>query len=203
MNPVLDDTRRFLRRHRGCALLIIPAAIAVTVVHETAHAVAVVAQGGTVVRFDWLPGEGRWGQVVYAFPENVAHSATAIALAPYALWFALAAVGAAVAFRRPELTFGRAVAVYFGLYVAPLGDVANTGFAYLMGRDNDFRAAFGAPTPVAGLAIAALGAAAFALGHPVQRRLYRDASAGLAAYLLLGTTATALTALAALWVSRA
>src|SRR5687767_5398114 len=116
------ETFNFIRRHWPHVLLFVPGVIAVTILHESAHAAAVLLQGGTVSRFVWLPEAGNWGYISYTFPEGVAHSAFFISLAPYLFWLLLATAVAFLASRRLKPGLWTASALYVWMFVIPLGD---------------------------------------------------------------------------------
>lgn len=175
----------FLRRHWPHLLLAVPGALLVTVLHEAAHAAVAMAQGGTLLEFVWLPGGGHWGYVSYNFPEGVSYSSFAISIAPYVLWLGFAGLALLLSLRRRKYAFWLASMIYFWLFVVPLGDIANAAFPYLRGADNDFLSAFGPPAMDAELLIGLACVVAVAIGHWLQRRLYREEGLGLAAYLAL------------------
>lgn len=183
---MLQETLRFVRRHWPHLLLAVPGAIAVTIVHESAHAIAVLLQGGRLTRFVWLPSAGRWGFVSYEFPIGVPYSRLAILLAPYGLWLLLALGTAAAAFYGSVTSFRKASLLYFWLFFVPLADIANTAFPYLAGTTNDFRFIFGEPSVllVGGL-IGLATALAVVAGYIVQRRLYLEDSLSAPSYFAL------------------
>ncbi|WP_395738135.1 hypothetical protein [Prosthecobacter sp.] len=183
---MLAEIWNFMRRHWLHMLLAVPGAVVFTLVHEGAHAAAVLVQGGTVLEFVWLPpGDGKWGYVAYDPPAQGSFSSLFVSLAPYLLWFFLAAVVALLSRRRRPFPFWVASSLYFWLFAAPLADVANTAFPYLVGRENDFSHAFGTPSWTDLFLTAALTLLALVAGHLVQRRLYRAQGLGLPAYLVL------------------
>ena len=65
---------RFLRRCWWQLLLLPPGCILITALHEAAHALAVIWQGGEVTKFVVLPAGDHWGYVRYEFPDGVAPS---------------------------------------------------------------------------------------------------------------------------------
>jgi hypothetical protein len=159
----------------------------VTALHEAAHALLVVAQGGRVLEFSFLPGGGSYGHVRYegavAFPELVS-------LAPYLMWGTLALGTAALAWVRPRLPFWITSSLFVWAFAVPLLDVGNAAVGWLAGgRSNDLAHAFGRPTELdaAGVALLALGS--ITAGYFVQRRLYRERALGLAGYALTSAVA--------------
>lgn len=175
----------FLRRHWPHLLLAVPGALLVTILHEAAHAAVVLAQGGTLLEFVWLPGGGSWGHVAHDFPAGMSYSSFAISIAPYVLWLGFAALALLLSLRRRKHAFWLASVIYFWLFVVPLADIANAAFPYLGGAANDFLSAFGPPSMDAELLIGLACVVAIAIGHWLQRRLYREEGLGLAPYLAL------------------
>lgn len=189
---MLREIWTFIRRHWLHLLLVAPGALLITVLHEGAHAAAVILQGGTVSEFVWLPGKhywgsSYWGYVSYDPPALAPFSEFFVSIAPYLLWLFLAMVAVVLSRRRRQFAFWTASSMYGWLFVAPLADVANTAFPYLAGRDNDFMSAFGPPSLSAWVLIVLLGALALIIGHPLQRRLYRTQGLCLQSYVVLSS----------------
>lgn len=195
---MLSEIFRFFRRHWLHLLLFPPGALLVTIIHESAHAAAVLAQGGTILEFVWLPTGERWGYVSYDPPALRGFSTFAVSIAPYLLWIFLAALAVLLSLRRRPYSFRVASSVYLWLFVIPLADVANAAFPYLDGRPNDLLHAFGPPTWDALLGFLLLCVLALSVGHPLQRRLYRSQALRLRSYLVL--SAAVLFAIAGLTV---
>lgn len=186
---MLHETLNFIRRHWPHLLLFVPGVLLVTILHESAHAIAVLMQGGTLTRFVWLPDAGKWGYISYEFPAGVPYSEFLISLAPYLLWFLLVIVTSVLSLRGQKFGYWKASVLYLWLFVVPLADIANTAFPYLVGRDNDFRSAFGQPSLFVGLIISLLVAITVLGGYCVQSRLYREDSLCASSYLALSTVA--------------
>jgi hypothetical protein len=185
---------RFFKRHWLHMLLVLPGVLLVTIVHEGAHAAAVLAQGGTILEFVWLPTKSAWGYVSYDPPALRGFSSFLVSIAPYLLWLFLAATAAVLSLRRRQYAFSVASTLFFWLFVTPLADLANTAFPYLTGRDNDLRHAFGPPSLSAWVVIITLSLLAMIIGYPVQRRLYRMQALGLPSYLTLSLAVVLLVA---------
>lgn len=175
----------FLKRHWIQGLLLVPGALAVTIIHEAAHAAAVMASGGEVTQFVVIPGRREWGHVAYQFPPGVVAPSRGIALAPYFLWVFLSLWALTLSWRPRPVSRSAAPFLWIWLYVVPLADVANAAFPYLLGGDNDFRTAFGAPGIAAWLGIGLTGVMVCLGGYPIQRRLYRGDALSSAAYGVL------------------
>jgi len=190
--PMLRQTLNFIGRHWPHLLLIIPGALLITIVHESAHAFAVFLQGGKLTQFVWLPEAGKWGYITYEFPDGAAYSDFAISFAPYLVWLLLASFAAFLSLRSRQLSYWKASLAYLWLFVIPLADIANTAFPYLAGRDNDFRSAFGNPSVIVGLAVGLFGILALIGGYHVQRCLYREDGLTTPSYLALSTIALAM-----------
>ncbi|WP_395742075.1 hypothetical protein [Prosthecobacter sp.] len=184
-DSMIREIWTFIRRHWLHALLVPPGALLVTLVHESAHAAAVLLQGGTLHEFVWLPTGELWGYVNYDPPALRPFSEFLVAIAPYLLWLFLAAMTSALSLRRRPYSFAVASTLYFWLFVTPLADVANAAFPYLVGGSNDFLHAFGPPSLAVCVAFIILSVLALVIGYPVQRRLYRSQALRLRSYLVL------------------
>jgi hypothetical protein len=183
-NPLIEIVR-FCVRQWYILLLVIPALVGFTILHEAAHALAVIVQGGNVTEFTFMPGGGQWGHIRYDFPDQN-YSAFAISMAPYVMWTCVSLVAVMLSGWRRRYPFWLGAFVFVWLYAAPLADIANTAIPYLAGKNNDFASAFGAPTVAAGAAVGAFGGVAVLVGYWVQRRLYGDYALSGVAYLILG-----------------
>lgn len=182
---------QYLRSH-WVHLLILPVmAIVITIVHEAAHSFAVLAQGGTVTEFSFLPSKGHWGFVNYEFPLNRSHSNFAISMAPYLLWLFMAAAVTGLAFATKRPVFWLASTLYVWGFAVPLADIGNAAFAWLTGSDNDFRHALGAPSLGTGIFVCCLAAGAVVAGLPVHRRLYAERGLSIGAYFALAALCVA------------
>jgi len=186
---LIREIGAFFKSHWLHGLLVVPAIVGVTVVHEGMHGLAVRAQGGTIRDFVWLPTSGEWGHIRYVFASSTVYSSVLIALAPYLLWLALILLAVLLAFFNPPRSFRMASTVFIWLFLVPLADIANTALPYLSGTRNDFQSALGAPAPAIQLALLAAGGFFAALGFFVQRRLYGARRLSLPAYASLGALA--------------
>ncbi|MBN8248360.1 MAG: hypothetical protein J0L84_13075 [Verrucomicrobia bacterium] len=185
---MIQELTPFFRRHWIHLVLGISGVVAVTVVHELAHAVAVGAQGGTVTEFAWWPAGGNWGHVRYRSPDGAGFSRTLVALAPYGLWITFWLVAALLSLRRTQWSIAAAACLYLWLFVVPCGDIAYALVPWLLSdTDTDFRQAFGPALPP--YQTAGLGFAAVLSGFIIQRGLYRDEALGVAAYGVLAGVA--------------
>lgn len=190
MKPALKQTIRFLIRHWPHVLIAVPMVIGVTALHESAHALAVVVQGGEVLQFSIWPDGDRWGFVTY---RNVG-SHFAVAIAPYAMWVGMMIAAAALAMSAKGWPFAPASTVFIWGYVVPFGDIANTWTMWVGGAGNDFAHAFGGAGLLGGVGLAAACVLVVVAGYPVHRRLYGEAALPLAGYAALGGAAIALVA---------
>jgi hypothetical protein len=175
----------FVRMHWIHILIAPVMALLVTVIHESAHSSAVIAQGGTVTMFSWLPAAGHWGFMNYEFPEGRDYSAFAISIAPYCVWLVVAATTFCTGLACRKLPFWLASSLFVWGYVVPLGDIANTALPYLAGFENDFRHAFGRPNALMAGMISVLALVTCLAGYPLQRRLYGEQRLSLASYMVL------------------
>ena len=192
--PLIGEILRFCKRQWFMLPAVIPALVLFTLFHETAHAVAVLLQGGHIVEFVWLPTRGLWGHIRYSFGDDN-YSPVAIAAAPYLMWLAASTFAAVLSLSRRKVPFVLASFVFIWLYVAPAADIANTAFPYILGSTNDFIGVFGSPSPALTLTLATCCLAYIAVGFFVQRRLYRQYALSAAAYLTLSTSMLVLLAL--------
>jgi hypothetical protein len=156
-----------------------------TILHEGAHALAVIAQGGQVTQFVWLPSPGRWGYIQYHFPEGIHFSAFAILIAPYGMWGLLGLMAGILSLRRNPYPQWIASTIFIWMFVMSLGDIANTAIPYLLGGSNDFTTAFGAPTKTAWVLTFLFGAGGVGFGMKVQQRLYRERALSVTSYTLM------------------
>lgn len=169
--------------------------VLVTTVHESAHAIAVLVQGGTIERFQVLPARGRFGGVDYTFPSGASRSELAIQLAPYALHVVVASSVGLVSLRqRARRTDSPApswlgVAAFLWGYAAPLGDVGLAAFQWARGGTNDFSRALGDAPALALWAVVGGAVVSSAAGLPVQRALLGPAALGWLPYAVLASLA--------------
>jgi hypothetical protein len=179
----------FVRRHWWHLLLLIPGAVLVAILHEAAHAVAILVQGGTIKEFVWLPQRGSWGHVAYDFSPGAQYSRTIVALAPTALWLSLAAIPCLLCLRTATFSYRVASLVFFWLFVIPLADVAHAVFPFLAGGDNDYATAFGRPCGASAVCIGIATMAAWIGGYFVRQRLFRQSALTILSYGVLSTVA--------------
>ena len=199
VNPITSIFReylKFLKNHWIHLILLLPAAIAYTFVHESLHALAVIVQGGKMVEFVWVPSPKEWGHVRYEFPENQAYSELVILLAPYLLPLSLLFIGIILILRVTFIPgfFGRAGskvppwkgrAIYFWLFLVPVFDLAHAAVPYQLGARNDFYYAFGKPTLFSSYVISFLGAFLAFSGYILQKKVYQREKLSVQAYVVL------------------
>ncbi len=188
----LTEVAYFLKTHWVHILLIPPAALAITILHEAAHGALAIVQGGTITEFVWLPTAEEWGHIKYIFQKGSSHSAVAISIAPYFLWVTCCLLALALAMPTKPRPFWASSTIFIWLFLAPLADIANAALPYARGEKNDFYSAFGEPDGL--LRATILGAAALSatVGYFLQRRLYAQNALGVPAYSLLGILAIVL-----------
>ncbi len=175
---------RFFRGHWPHFLLAIPGAVFWTILHESAHALAVTLQGGQVLKFVWLPTMERWGYVQYSFPHQH-FSAFAIAVAPYCFWLMLMLTAGGLSLRTRPYPPWLASTIFFWMFAMPLGDIALPALPYLFGSVNDFTYVFGPSTRLASMLILLFGIVSAAFGWITQQRLYREQALSSIGYVLL------------------
>jgi len=175
---------RFAKGHWHVPLLLPPMLIVFTILHEAAHALAVLLQGGRVTEFVWLPSRGEWGHIRYTFPNGVSWDHRLIALAPYLLALAAIALALLLCLRRRPWPHTIASMIFAWLYLAPLAELANVAGPWLLGKPNDLAAVIPHPRAAHTAILVTAAFVAVALGWPLQRRLYRDHALSTPAYLL-------------------
>ena len=129
--------------------------VLITLLHEGAHAAAVLMQGGEVTEFVWLPEAERWGHICFRFAHKD-FSAAAISMAPYGMWVTVSLTAGLLSLLRRRWPFAAASWIFVWLYAAPLGDAAYAAFGWVNGSRNDFYHAYGQARAVHVVAIAAV-----------------------------------------------
>jgi hypothetical protein len=189
MSDCCLSLKNFIRGHLPQIVLLVPGALLITLLHESAHALAVLWQGGSVIEFQWLPSARDWGHIRFVFPDSVKYSPAAISLAPYSLSLAWMVMGVGLAWRRRIQTDRAAAYVYFWLYFIPVVDIGFTFLVWTAGGHNDFTSAFGRPAWWSYALVAVWGLAMGVLGYVVQTRLYQRLRLGWLPYgVLVATT---------------
>jgi hypothetical protein len=180
------EVGRFFRGHWPHFLLGIPGAVLWTILHEAAHALAIMLQGGQVTKFVWIPSPGRLGYVQYNFPDR-AFSSFAIAIAPYVFWLILMLMAGAFSLRTRPYPHWIASTIFIWMFVVPFGDIAWAARPYLLeaGNTNDLTHAFGPPTRVVSMLIGLFGLESVVFGMIVQQRLYRERALSAISYTLM------------------
>jgi hypothetical protein len=167
--------------------------VGVTFLHESAHAVAALALGGTIEEFAFLPGPENLGHVRWAAPPGApAWFGELVSVAPYVMWSVLAGIVLLLARRRVRLNRWVAAAIFYWCYFVPVGDIAWN----LYGGRGDL--AIGGAD---GVALQAVGTtaiiAAFLLGHWAQKRLLGAHAVDWRSYLACSAAIGAASAIAA------
>lgn len=181
----LSDCWGFTKPHWWHLLLIPVMAIGFTALHEGAHALAVVVQGGQMLEFNVIPGGGRYGHVSYTFDREQSFSQFAVLIAPYAMWVGFMIGSIVLAALRRGYPFAVASLVFLWCYIGPWLDILNTADGWAAGGSNDFAHAFGEPTTLGVGAFGVGSVVAMSVGYFVQRRLYGDRAVGPGGYVLL------------------
>ena len=184
---------RFFREHWPHFLLAIPGAVLWTILHEAAHALAIILQGGQVTKFVWIPSPGRLGYVEYNFHDHP-FSEFSIAIAPYAFWLILMLMAGTLSLRGRPYPQWVASTIFIWMFVVPLGDIALAARPYLFesGNANDLTYAFGPPTRLSSMLIVLFGIASVVFGMIIQQRLYRQRAVSAISYILLALVGFAL-----------
>jgi hypothetical protein len=186
LSQLKSELGRFFTGHRLHFLLAIPGALLWTILHEAAHAVAIILQGGQVTKFVWIPSPGRLGYVEYNVPDQP-FSRFAIAIAPYAVWLILMLLAGVLSLRERPYPHWGASTIFIWMFVVPFGDIAWAARPYLIeaANVNDLTHAFGPPTRVISLLIVLFGIASVVFGMMVQQRLYRERASSAISYTLM------------------
>lgn len=182
---------RFVWLHRFHALLCLPALVGVTVLHEAAHALAVVLLGGEVTYVSFWPTRERWGHVSWHEPPAGMHLRWLVTLAPYLMWLTLAGAAAVFAALSRPKPLWLASTVFVWCFALPVLDVALAICTYGLYRSGDLLDLFG-PSTAARITITVIGAVLFGTsGYVVQRKLYGDCALGPMAYAMLALASAA------------
>ena len=193
MHPIAKDIIGFFTTHWPHLLLLIPAVLVFTIVHEFSHCVAAWVQGGTVTEFVWLPTGGVWGYMAYTFPPGYWYSPELIAVAPYVMWLGCCGLAGLLALKRDPYPFWISSSIFVWLFIGPVADIANAAFPYaLLNANNDLRDAFGSCTWMVAFGIGLLALIVTGAGYWLQTRLYRDRRLGAVAYCTLAASAVVL-----------
>ncbi len=168
---ICSEILRFLRRHLVHLLFFVPGAFLLVTVHESTHALAALAQGGTIQEIQLLPTRQNWGgKVSYKLPEARATSWD-VALAPYVVSLSLAVLTTGVTVRRLPKSYFAASCWFVWGFVMPLEDLLNTALMWSRGAHNDFYDALGPTSPIGVLATGTLLMLCMAWGARVQAGL--------------------------------
>jgi hypothetical protein len=188
ITSTLWECLKFLKGHWIHGLVLIPAALAYTYVHESLHAFAVVIQGGKVLEFVWVPSENEWGHIRYEFAQNQAYSEFAILAAPYLLVAIILGSGIILIWRIAASSDVRPCikrAIYVWLFLVPVFDLAYAGISYQLGARNDFYYLFGRPSLMSSYVIGFLAALLACTGYVLQVRVYQSQKLSVPAYAVL------------------
>jgi hypothetical protein len=179
----------FIRGHLLQLVLVVPGALLLTVMHESAHALAVVLQGGSITEFRWLPSASDWGHVSFTFPSTIRYSPMVVSLAPHVLSLLLVIAAFLLAWFRPVPSDRAASYIYFWLYFIPAADFGFALLVWMLGGDNDVAKAFGPPSTLSAGSVLMYAAVVCTLGYVLQSRLYDRLRLGLVPYGALVLTA--------------
>lgn len=180
---------RFLKMH-WMHLLLSPLLgfIFCSALHEGAHAVAAMAQGGEITEFRCWPGNGFLGHVSYHFPKGIAYSDTAISIAPYVFSLGLACISFIVAFCFDSIPFWLGSSIFAWGWIASFGNIGIGTSGYLReNRLSDLSKVFGPVQPGTSILLLGIMILGAILGFYLQERLYRERALSGRAYFLLVT----------------
>ena len=158
----------------------------ITIIHEAAHGVAVLLQGGKIVSFRWWPTLDSLGKIKFTFIKNSDYSIFLVSMAPYFLWITIAAISAVLSFSLKNPSFKVYSTIFLWLFFMPVGDIGLAALPYVFfSNDNDFYQAFGPPTVLLSILIIFAAVIAVISGWFVHKNLYRDDSLSVKTYLCL------------------
>jgi hypothetical protein len=152
----------------------------VTFLHEVAHAAVALALGGTVTEFSFLPSQGHLGHVQWnPAPGSSSDGRVLVSLAPYVMWSTFAVGASLVAWLSRGLHRALASTIFVWGYVVPLSDIAWN----LSSGSGDLAFPGWEGALLHGVGAVCL-AVAYALGYPLQRRLFGERSVGVVGYVV-------------------
>lgn len=177
-------TRRYLLAFLPHVLLAPVGLVLHTLRHELAHAAMALMLGGSVRQLSFLPDASHAGFVLTEpgptmTPEQAAWFADLVSLAPYFLDVGLIAAIGLLALTDRDLSWPVATTVFLWGYALSLVDLGLN--AVNPTGDLGFTAPWRLPF-LLGCSAFLLGA--WALGHPIQRRLFGERSVDLVGYIM-------------------
>ncbi len=184
LRGVARDSWSAIRSHWAHLVLLPPMVIVFTAIHETAHALAVVLQGGTITKFQVWPSNGNWGYISYEFTASIHYSSVLISLAPYIMWFGCMLVVGISAILVRMWPWWLASSLFVWGYAGPFADIVNAWWPWLHGRDNDLMSAFGQPGVIGSVALVIAYPIAALAGYFIQKRLYRMRALSILTYAI-------------------
>ncbi len=158
-----------------------------TGLHESAHALAVVAQGGEVLEISIIPSTQAYGYIRYQFPENSNASFWFVSVAPYLMWLGFMSLTSVIAFIRKWNWWIGSTLFIWG-YLCPWLDIYLHWTTFQMGDRgplSDFAHAFDRPTSLGWVLWATISTIVAVWGYVLQRRLYQKHQLPLISYILL------------------
>ncbi len=164
----------------------------ITFLHEAMHAVAVMAQGGEVLSFQFLPSKENYGLVEYRFSHSE-YDSFLISAAPYYLWSILALIAAIISIICKNIKFALSSTLFVWFFSIPIGDIFVTALPYsLYSEQNDFLEAFGPPSSIHHLVIWTSLVAVLFISFVVHKNYYHSEALPFAPYSFLYALATGL-----------
>ncbi len=171
---IFSEILRFLLRHLVHLLFFVPGIFILVTVHESTHAVVVLARGGTIQDIHLLPTRHNWGgNVIYKLPGARATSWD-VALAPYVVDLSLAVLATGIAVRRAPKSYFVASCWFVWGFLMPLEDLLNTALMWSQSAHNDFYEALGPSSPIGIFVAGTLIILCMAWGGRVQTGLYGE-----------------------------
>jgi hypothetical protein len=159
----------------------------ITALHEAAHCVGALVQGGTILEFKWLPTNGHFGYMRYEYGNNPNFSPFWVSVSPYVMWSTIALIGFALSeFISVKPRLGSIIFIW--LIFIPVGDIGLAILPYqVFHAKNDIHSAFSDPTFYSLIIIVILVIIVCYLGYRAQRKLYQSYSLSIKSYIALFT----------------
>jgi hypothetical protein len=158
-----------------------------TALHESAHALAVIVQGGEIIEFSIIPTADVYGYIQYRFPEHSTASSWFVSVSPYLMWLGVMVATSALAFVRLWNWWFGSTMFLWG-YLCPWLDIYLHWCRFqagVRGPLSDFSHAFGEPAAWGWVLLAVMATSVAVWGYYLHRRLYHDRYLSVPGYVAL------------------
>ncbi|PCJ62895.1 MAG: hypothetical protein COA79_01855 [Planctomycetota bacterium] len=172
-----NEIKEFLKKHLTHLILLPLLGLTVFIaMHEGAHGVAVIAQGGTIDSFRWWPNNESLGMIHYSFQDGVTYSKFVISLAPYFLWISIVIITGIGSYYFKTNNFKLYSTIFIWFYLLPLVDIGHHALQYASGSSkiNDFKSALGDPSLTGKLIIILTTISVIVVSYRVHKNLYQN-----------------------------